>query len=114
MQTRTSFVRAQPGDVRPHNLHAPTNQATGGATPAEFLSRGPLAARAHRLLGLGPVGAARLGQAQPALIASFGGDVSSWQQLGAPWIASRSLARPSDTLASQSSVGWLLANPQGR
>ncbi|MBC7460265.1 MAG: hypothetical protein H7287_02785 [Thermoleophilia bacterium] len=77
--------------------------------PADFLTRGPLAARAHRLLGLGAVGGARLGQGQPALRAAFGGDVASWQQVGAPWIAARSLARPTDALPSQSTVGWLLS-----
>lgn len=85
-------------------------QGRQGADPAQFLTRGPLAARAHRLLGLGAAGAARLGQSQPSLIAAFGGNPSSWGQVGTPWIAARSLARPVETLPSQSSVGWLLGN----
>lgn len=85
-------------------------QGRQGADPAQFLTRGPLASRAHRLLGLGAEGAARLGQSQPALINAFGGDPASWQQVGTPWIAARSLARPVETLPSQSSASWLLGN----
>lgn len=77
--------------------------------PAEFVTRGPLAARAHRLLGLGPVGSARRGQGERSLQAAFGGDVASWQQIGNPWIAARSLARPTDSMPTQSTAGWLLS-----
>jgi len=85
-------------------------QGRQGLDPAQFVTRGPLAARAHRLLGLGATGTARLGQLQPSLINAYGGDVSAWQQIGQPWIAARSLARPIDTLPNQTSVGWLLGN----
>ncbi len=78
--------------------------------PAVLLSRGPLAARAHRLLGLGADGAARLGQSQPAMTAAFGGDLRTFQRAATPWIAARSLARPIDSLPSQSSVSWLLGS----
>jgi hypothetical protein len=81
-----------------------------GTDPARFLTRGPLAARAHRLLGLGPVGAARLGQSQRALTATFGGDPQTWHHVGTPWIAARSLARPVDALPTQSSAAWLLGS----
>jgi hypothetical protein len=81
-----------------------------GSDPAQFLTRGPLASRAHRLLGLGPTGAARLGQSHASLVQAFGGDVSTWQQLGTPWIAARSLARQRETLPSQSSASWLLGS----
>lgn len=81
-----------------------------GADAAQFLTRGPLAERAHRLLGLGATGSARRGQSEPSLRNAFGGDVGSWQQVGNPWIAARSLARPVETLPSQSSVSWLLGN----
>lgn len=84
-------------------------QGRQGADPAQFLARGPLAERAHRLLGLGAVGSARLGQSTPSLQAAFGGDVAAWGRAGVPWIAARSLARPLETLPSQSSVSWLLA-----
>lgn len=81
----------------------------GEAQPAQFLTRGPLAARAHRLLGLGASGSARLGQLQPSLTAAFGGDVATFHRSATPWIAARSLARPVETLPTQSSVAWLLA-----
>lgn len=113
MQAPTSFVPAHLSGVRSLGTTTIT-QATSGAVAADLLVRGRLGSRAHRLLGLGPVGAARLGQAQPSLAAAFGPDVASWQQLGTPWIAARSLARPRETLASHSTVGWMLANPQGR
>jgi hypothetical protein len=83
-------------------------QGSQGLDPAHFVTRGPLAARAHRLLGLGAAGSARLGQVLPALTAAFGGDVATWQRVGEPWIGARSLARPIETLSSQSSVSWLL------
>ncbi|MCW2923313.1 MAG: hypothetical protein JWM98_717 [Thermoleophilia bacterium] len=85
-------------------------QGNQGSDPAQFLTRGPLAARAHRLLGLGATGSARLGQSQSALRDAFGGDVASWGQVGTPWIAARSLARQVETLPSQSSISWLLHN----
>lgn len=85
-------------------------QGRQGAEPAAFLTRGPLAARAHRLLGLGALGAARLGQSMPAMINAFGGDPATHQRVGTPWVAARSLARPVETLPSQSSVSWLLGN----
>lgn len=85
-------------------------QGRQGIEPAQFLTRGPLAGRAHRLLGLGAVGAARLGQAQPSLQQAFGGEVAAWNRVGTPWIAARSLARPVETLPGQSSTGWLLGN----
>lgn len=93
------------GDGSPLLLHG-----RRGSDPAQFTTRGPLATRAHRLLGLGASGATRLGQSQPALIRAFGGDVAGWQRVGAPWIAARSLARPVETLPSQSSASWLLGN----
>jgi hypothetical protein len=34
--------------------------------------------------------------------------VATWQRVGEPWIGARSLARPIETLSSQSSVSWLL------
>ncbi|MCW2927363.1 MAG: hypothetical protein JWM86_1331 [Thermoleophilia bacterium] len=85
-------------------------QGRQSADPAQFLTRGPLAERAHRLLGLGATGSARLGQSQPALIRAFGGDPASFGQAATPWVAARSLARPVETLPSQSSVSWLLSN----
>jgi hypothetical protein len=88
--------------------------ATRTAQAATFVSRGPLASSAHRLLGLGAVGSARLGQAQGALARAFGGDVEHWQQLGTPWIAARSLARPTDSGPSQSASAWLLAGAPGQ
>lgn len=97
--------------VRPSTSNQPMLlQGRHGAEPAQFLTRGPLAARAHRLLGLGATGTARLGQSQPALINAFGGDPATWNRVGTPWIAARSLARPVETLPSQSSVSWLLGN----
>lgn len=97
--------------VQPRTTNSPLLlQGRQGADPAAFLTRGPLAERAHRLLGLGAVGVARLGQAQPSLQNAFGGDVAAWNQVGTPWIAARSLARPVETLNSQSSVSWLLGN----
>ena len=87
-------------------------QGRQGADPATFLTRGPLAERAHRLLGLGAVGAAGLGQAMHAMQNAFGGDVATFHQAANPWVAARSLARPVETLPSQSSVSWLLS--QGR
>jgi hypothetical protein len=85
-------------------------QGRQGADPATFLTRGPLAERAHRLLGLGPAGAARLGQSLPAMQRAFGGDAQTFHQVATPWVAARSLARPVETLPSQSSVSWLLSN----
>ena len=108
MQPATQTTRAISTGVRPIRSLQPSTPSTTLA-PADFLTRGPLAARAHRLLGLGPVGGARLGQGEPALRNAFGGDVASWQQVGTPWIAARSLARPTDSLPSQSTVGWLLS-----
>jgi hypothetical protein len=72
------------------------------------MTRGPLAARAHRLLGLGPAGGARLGQSTPAMIRAFGGEAATYHRAATPWIAARSLARPIETLPSQSSMSWLL------
>jgi hypothetical protein len=88
-------------------LQGRQGQATA---PAEFVTRGPLAARAHRLLGLGPVGSARLGQSQASLMRAFGGDPQTWHQVGTPWIAARSLARRVETLPTQSSASWLLGS----
>lgn len=85
-------------------------QGRQGTDPAAFLTRGPLAARAHRLLGLGPAGAAKLGQSLPAMQNAFGGDAATFHRLSNPWVAARSLARPVETLPSQSSVSWLLSN----
>lgn len=97
--------------VQPRTTNSPLLlQGRQGTDPADFLTRGPLAARAHRLLGLGAVGTARLGQSQPSLQRAFGGDVAAWNQVGTPWIAARSLARSVETLPSQSSVSWLLGN----
>lgn len=90
-----------------------SRDAARGLDPAQLITRGPLASSAHRLLGLGAVGSARLGQGQPALQNAFGGDPSSWQQVGTPWIAARSLARPVETLNSQSTSAWLLAGTPG-
>jgi hypothetical protein len=92
--------------LAPSTSAAPT---TSTLTPATLLSRGPLAARAHRLLGLGTVGNAQRGSAETSLRSAFGGDVLTWQRVGTPWIAARSLARPTDALPSQSAVGWLLS-----
>ncbi|MCB0879686.1 MAG: hypothetical protein KDC46_12005 [Thermoleophilia bacterium] len=78
--------------------------------PAQFVTRGPLAARAHRLLGLGAAGSARLGSSTSSMINAFGGDVGSYHRLANPWVGARSLARPIETLSSQSSVSWLLGN----
>lgn len=83
-------------------------QGRQGSDPAQFLTRGPLAARAHRLLGLGAVGSARLGQNTPAMINAFGGEPDTYGRVAGPWVAARSLARPVETLPSQSSVSWLL------
>lgn len=95
--------------VQPRTSNTPLLlQGRQGSDPAAFLTRGPLAARAHRLLGLGAVGSAKLGQSQPAMLRAFGGDPSTQTRLGTPWIAARSLARPVETLPSQSSVSWLL------
>lgn len=97
--------------MQPRTTNSPLLlQGRRGTDPAAFLTRGPLAERAHRLLGLGAVGSARLGQSQPALLRAFGGDPSTQTQLGTPWIAARSLARAAETLPSQSSVSWLLGN----
>ena len=85
-------------------------QGRQGTDPAAFLTRGPLAARAHRLLGLGATGAARLGQSLPAIQRAFGNDPASFHRLANPWVGARSLARPVETLPSQSSVSWLLSN----
>src|SRR5690606_6014086 len=68
------------------------------AEPAQMVTRGPLAARAHRLLGLGALGEIRRGANEPALRDAFGGDVATWHHVGTPWIAARSLARPVETL----------------
>ena len=84
-------------------------QGSRGTDPAQMLTRGPLAARAHRLLGLGAVGSAQLGRRMPAMINAFGGDAATFHRTATPWVAARSLARPIETLASQSSVSWLLA-----
>lgn len=108
MQPATQTTRATSIGTRPMRTLQQSAPSTTLA-PADFLTRGPLAARAHRLLGLGSVGSARLGQAEPSLRNAFGGDVASWQQVGTPWIAARSLARPMDSLPSQSTVGWLLS-----
>ena len=100
--------------VQPRTTNTPLLlQGRQGADPAAFLTRGPLAERAHRLLGLGAVGSAKLGQSQPAMLRAFGGDPSTATQIGTPWVAARSLARPVETLPSQSSVSWLL-NQGGR
>lgn len=88
-------------------------EASSGIDAAQFVTRGPLASSAHRLLGLGAVGSARLGQGQAALQHAFGGDPAGWQQVGTPWIAARSLARPVETLNSQSTSAWLLAGTPG-
>ena len=85
-------------------------QGRQGADPTTFLTRGPLAERAHRLLGLGAVGSPRLSQALPSMQNAFGGDAATFHQVANPWIAARSLARPVETLPSQSSVSWLLSN----
>lgn len=85
-------------------------QGRQGSEPATFLTRGPLAARAHRLLGLGATGAARLGQSMPAMINAFGGDPATHHRVGTPWVAARSLARHVETLPSQSSISWMLGN----
>lgn len=77
--------------------------------PAQLLTLGPLAARAHRLLGLGAVGSARLGQTLPSLVQAFGGDTLTWSHAGTPWIAARSLARERETLPSHAATAWLLA-----
>lgn len=97
--------------VRPSTTATPLLlQGRQGIDPAHFLDRGPLAGRAHRLLGLGAVGSARLGRSMPALINAFGGDPQTWHQVGTPWIAARSLARMPESLPSQSSVSWLLGS----
>ena len=85
-------------------------QGRQGVDPARFVEGGPLAGRAHKLLGLGAVGSARLGRAMPSLIDAFGGAPQTWQQVGTPWIAARSLARLPETLPTQSSVSWLLGS----
>jgi hypothetical protein len=59
--------------------------------------------------GITPVGSAQLGQSMPALTRAFGGDPSSWQQVGTPWIAARSLTKPRETLAAAPSASWLLS-----
>ncbi len=84
-------------------------QGNRGTEPAQMLTRGPLAARAHRLLGLGAVGSAQLGSRLPAMVNAFGGDAATYHRTANPWTAARSLARPIETLASQSSVSWLLS-----
>jgi hypothetical protein len=85
-------------------------QGRQAADPASFVTRGPLAARAHRLLGLGAAGSARLGSSQRSMTAAFGGDVATYHRTATPWIAARSLARPTDSLPAQSSVAWLLGS----
>ena len=85
-----------------------TPMRSAGLDPAQFVTRGPLAARAHKLLGLGAGGSAKLGQSQESLMHAFGGSASSWQQVGNPWIGARSLARQRETLPTQSSVAWLM------
>lgn len=108
-----------PGILDPTRLRASgvdlvTPRTTArGLDAAQLVTRGPLASSAHRLLGLGAVGSARLGQGQSALQQAFGGDPASWQQVGTPWIAARSLARPVETLNSQSTSAWLLAGSPG-
>lgn len=107
--TITSSSRVDPFQLRQVGS-ATTKAPNTAADPSQLVARGPLAARAHRLLGLGAVGSAQLGQSQPAMQAAFGGDAASWQQVGTPWIAARSLARPTDAVPAQSSAGWLLSN----
>jgi hypothetical protein len=85
-------------------------QGAAGGEPASFLTRGPLAARAHRLLGLGAAGSARLSQSTPAMMHAFGGDPATYHRVANAWVAARSLARPVETLPSQSSVSWLLGS----
>ena len=85
-------------------------QGRQGVDPARFVEEGPLAGRAHKLLGLGAVGSARLGRSMPSLINAFGGAPQTWQQVGTPWIAARSLARLPESLPTQSSVAWLLGS----
>ena len=109
LPARSALNIVDPTRMRAIGSQPLLQQQPATTTPADFLTRGPLASRAHRLLGLGAVGAARLGQGQSALTNAFGGDVASWQQVGTPWIAARSLARPTDSLPSQSAVGWLLS-----
>lgn len=83
-------------------------QGRQGTEPAQFLVRGPLAGRAHKLLGLGPVGSAHLGQRIPSMMTAFGGDALTYHRLAGPWISARSLARAADAMPTQSSIGWLL------
>ena len=97
--------------AQPSAMNAPMLlQGSQGIDPAKFLDRGPLAGRAHRLLGLGPVGSARLGRTMPSLINAFGGSPQTWHHVGTPWIAARSLARTPESLPSQPSVSWLLGS----
>lgn len=106
-------ITAHPADtmtrasLRPGGLQG--RSADSSVDSAQLVARGPLAARAHRLLGLGPDGAARRGAAESSLAAAFGGDAASWQQVGNPWIAARSLASPVDSLPTSSTRRWLLA-----
>jgi hypothetical protein len=44
------------------------------------------------------------------MIAAFGGDPATHHRTATPWIAARSLARPIETLPTQSSVSWLLGS----
>lgn len=83
-------------------------QGTRPVEPAQFVTRGPLAARAHRLLGLGAAGSARLGRSMPSMVAAFGGDPATFHRVATPWVAARSLARPVESMPAQSSVSWLL------
>lgn len=85
-------------------------QGRQGGDPAQFLVRGPLAARAHKLLGLGAAGSARLGQGTPSMIGAFGGDAATYHRLANPWVGARSLARPVESLPVQSSISWLLSS----
>lgn len=97
--------------VQPSTTNSPLLlQGRQGIDPAQFLDRGPLAGRAHKLLGLGAVGSARLGRTMPSLIGAFGGSPQTWHHVGTPWIAARSLARTPESLPSQSSVSWLLGS----
>lgn len=112
MQPAVSVPRLDPLGQRQSGL-LPLGETRRGAEPALLFTRGALASRTHRLLGLGAVGSARLGQSQPALSAAFGGDVASWGRAGTPWLAARSLARPVETLPGHSAVGWLLGNRGG-
>lgn len=111
MQTTASVqLLVDPTRLRASGVDMVKARPATTAAPDIHVARGLVASSAHRLLGLGPDGAARLGQAQPALTNAFGGDPATWHQLGNPWIAARSLAQPTDSVSTQSTSAWLMAS----